>query len=61
MLTRDGFHTTMLWDTLGDPDIQCRRFNAFLAAHGTRLLDPLTGQPFPLLVIPRAAFPAGMD
>lgn len=61
VLTREGFHTTMLRDTLGDPDVQCRRFNMFLAAHGTRLLDPLTGQPFPSLAIPRAAFPAGMD
>jgi hypothetical protein len=61
VLTREGFHTTMVRDTLGDPDVQWRRLNAFLAAHGTRLMDPLTGLPFPSLVIPRAALPAGMD
>lgn len=61
VLTREGFHTTMLRDTLGDPEVQCRRLNTFLAAHGTRVLDPLTGQPFPSLAIPRAAFPADMD
>jgi hypothetical protein len=61
VLTREGFHTTMLRDILGDPDVLCRRINAFLAVHGPRLLDPLTARPFPSLVIPRASFPTGMD
>ncbi|KAF7594181.1 hypothetical protein BBP40_010030 [Aspergillus hancockii] len=61
VLSREGFHTTMLRDTLGDPDVQWRRFNAFLATHGIYLLDPMTGQAFPILVIPRTSFPAGRD
>ena len=58
VLVRNGFHAAMLRDTLGDPDVQCRRFNAFLAANGAALVDPATGGAFPVLVIPRSAFPA---
>lgn len=61
VLTREGFHAVMLRDTLGDPDTQCRRLNAFLATHGARVLDPATGRPFPTLVIPRSAFPLSSD
>jgi hypothetical protein len=61
VLTREGFHQVMLRDTLGDPDVQCRRFNIFLEVHGQRVLDPATGLPFPTLVIPRSTFPHRND
>lgn len=61
VLNREGFHTIMLRDTLGDPDTQFRRLNAFLGVHGARLVDPLTGQQFPSLAIPRWVFPANSD
>jgi hypothetical protein len=61
ILTREGFHTIMLRDALGDPDVQCRRLNAFVQTHGARLVDPATGQPFPGIPIPRNAFPATSD
>ncbi|KAL2823765.1 hypothetical protein BDW59DRAFT_162932 [Aspergillus cavernicola] len=61
ILTREGFHSMMLRDTLGDPYVQHRRFNTFLAAHGGNLVDPMTGQRFLSLVIPRASFPEAMD
>jgi hypothetical protein len=51
VLTREGFHTILLRDTILDPVVQCRRFNAFLATHGARVIDPETGRPFPTLVV----------
>ncbi|KAG2024248.1 hypothetical protein GB937_003897 [Aspergillus fischeri] len=61
VLTREGFHLVMLRDTLGDPEIQYQRFNAFLAAHGGDLVDPMTGQRFPSVPIPRDSVPREMD
>ncbi|KAJ5089015.1 hypothetical protein N7532_007699 [Penicillium argentinense] len=61
VLTREGFHLIMLRDTLGDPETQYRRFNAFLAAHRGDLVDPMTGQRFPQVPIPRELFPRDMD
>ncbi|KAJ0414512.1 hypothetical protein BJY00DRAFT_305567 [Aspergillus carlsbadensis] len=61
VLTREGFQLMVLRDTLGDPETQHRRFNAFLAAHGRDLVDPMTGQRFPAVGIPREAFPREMD
>ncbi|KAL4755842.1 uncharacterized protein BDW70DRAFT_154642 [Aspergillus foveolatus] len=57
----DGFHLVMLRDTLGDPEIQYQRFNAFLAAHGGNLVDPMTGRRFPSVPIPRDSVPREMD
>ncbi|RAH71900.1 uncharacterized protein BO66DRAFT_447585 [Aspergillus aculeatinus CBS 121060] len=61
VMTRDGFHLVMLRDTLGDPEIQCQRFNAFLAAHGGDLVDPMTGRRFPSVPIPRDSVPRERD
>ncbi|KAL3483857.1 hypothetical protein BJX62DRAFT_249076 [Aspergillus germanicus] len=61
VLTREGFHLIMLRDTLVDPEIQHQRFNAFLAAHGRDLVDPMTFRQFPSVPIPREALPREMD
>ncbi|KAL3440235.1 hypothetical protein BJX65DRAFT_316770 [Aspergillus insuetus] len=61
VLTREGFHLMILRDTLGDPETQHRRFNAFMSAHGRELVDPMTGQRFPSVAIPRDSFPRDMD
>ncbi|OJJ96293.1 hypothetical protein ASPACDRAFT_125852 [Aspergillus aculeatus ATCC 16872] len=61
VMTRDGFHLIMLRDTLGDPEIQYQRFNAFLAAHRGDLVDPMTGRRFPSVPIPRNSVPRERD
>lgn len=48
-------------DALGEPDVTCRRLNAFLAAHKNLVLDSLTGAPFATTEIPRSALPAVAD
>ncbi|KAK3821591.1 MAG: hypothetical protein J3Q66DRAFT_367281 [Benniella sp.] len=61
VLMREGFHVLLLRDTLGEPEVTWKRLNAFLAAHGNQVLDPLTGAPFPTTEIPRSALPAVAD
>jgi hypothetical protein len=60
-LTREGFRATILMDTLIDPVTQLKRFNYFIGHNHTNLLDPETGLPFPLAVIPSESLPTVGD
>ncbi|KAI9932587.1 hypothetical protein ASPWEDRAFT_33473 [Aspergillus wentii DTO 134E9] len=61
VLSRQGFHSAMLLDTLVDPTGQLSRFNHILSRRHAGILDPETNMPFPLASIPRASFPMGAD